>query len=136
MAFCLVGVVSIVVTLCLKSALLQRMQDADDDSKGSQKNVEGFGSDKVPESFVDKELELEAFYRSSECEGKKYGFTENPMLDASENTNEKKPPMPPESLELVEVNGKMKSENAELRRKNEIMSSELQQVHRHRKCIV
>ena len=50
------------------------------------------------------------------------------MLDASENTNEKKPPMPPESLELVELNGKMKSENAELRRKNEIMSSELQQV--------
>ena len=78
--------------ISLKSALLQRMQDADDDSKGSQKTWKG-SVQTVPESFVDKELELEAFYRSSSV-GKKYGFTENPMLDASENTNEKKPPMP------------------------------------------
>ena len=121
------------VTLCLKSALLQRTQDAEDDSKGSQKNVEGFGSDKVPESFVDKELELENVYRSSQSEGKKYGLAENPMLDASENTNEEEPPMPAESLELMKVNGKMKSENAELRRKNEIMSK---CIGRTSKCVV
>ena len=53
------------------------------------------------------EFELEAFYQSSETVSGKPGFTENPMLDASENMEEDYKVNKSEYLKVVEANDKM-----------------------------
>ena len=68
------------------------------------------------------EFELEAFYQSSETVSGKPGFTENPMLDASENMEEKKV-NESEYLKVVEANDKMKCDIVELRSENEAVRS-------------
>jgi hypothetical protein len=134
LAFSLIGVISALITLCLKNALLEGVADTEDDSMPRPNNEEGSGLDRVPKPSMDNrelirkisrlsEVQIEALYQLSEYESGTSRYTENPMLGSSENaTKDEKAP------ELVEENNKMKSENAELRSKNDKMSSENAQV--------
>ena len=125
------------MTLCLKTTLLTRMESgSEDDSKHDPNNREEIELDEVPKSVLGKgefkqkaprlsELELEAFYQSSKSVNGKPGFTENPMLDTSENMEEKKV-NESEYLKVVEANDKMKCDNEELRSENEAVRSDIE----------
>ena len=133
-SFSLTGITSALVTLCLKTTLLTRMETAvGDDSKYDQ-DKEELESDEVPKPVLAEgellrkaprlsELELEAFYQSSETVSGKPDFTENPMLDVSENMEDYKV-IKSEYLKVVEANDKMKCDIVELRSENETVRSE------------
>ena len=108
------------MTLCLKTTLLTRMESGSEDDPKYDQDKEELESDEVPKPVLAKgdlsrkaprlsEFELEAFYQSSETVSGKPGFTENPMLDASENMEEEKVNKS-EYLKVVEANDKMKCE--------------------------
>ena len=135
-SFSLIGITSALVTLCLKTTLLTRMESgSEDDSKYGPNNTEELESDEVPKPVLAKgellrkaprlsECELEAFYQSSETLSGKPGFTENPMLDASGKMEEDKVNYKSEYLKVVEANDKMKCENEAVRSENEAVRSE------------
>jgi FtsZ-binding cell division protein ZapB len=108
-----------------------------DDSKYDQ-DKEELESDEVPKPVLAEgellrkaprlsDLELEAFYQSSESVSGKPDFTENPMLDTSENMEEKKV-NESEYMKVMEANDKMKCDIVELRSENEAVRSEIEAV--------
>ena len=123
------------MTLCLKTTLLKRMESSNEgNSKHDPNNREEIELDEVPKPVLAKgessrktsrlsEFELEAIYHSSETTKEKSGFTENPMLDASENMEEEEVNKS-EYLKLMEVFQRMELENSELRNRNETVCSE------------
>ena len=138
-SFSLIGITSALVTLCLKTTLLTRMENRDDDDSKYDQGKEELESDEVPKSVFAKggglsqkacrlsEIELETFYQSSETDSGKPGFTENPMLDASENMEEEKVNKS-EYMKVVEANDNMKCDIVELRSENEAVRNEIETV--------
>ena len=73
------------------------------------------------------EIELETFYQSSETDSGKPGFTENPMLDTSENMEEEKVNKS-EYLKVIKVVSRIESENLELRNENMTLRLEIERL--------
>jgi hypothetical protein len=133
LAFSLIGVVSALITLCLKTALLEGVADTDDNANNRQNNEQEFGLDEVPYPISDSSeptrkisrpsaIEIGALYQLSEYESGTSRYTENPMLGSSENATKDEAPG------LVGKSNKKECEIAELRRVIENMSSENEQM--------
>ena len=144
-SFSLIGVISALVTLCLKATLLNRMEySGEGDSKHEHNNKEEIELHEVPKPVVaigdvsrkvqhrGSEIELGAVYPSTEYFKGEHIITENPMLGSSEVIT----PMTPEYLKLVEVNNEIKSENLGLRSENEQMRSEIENLRTENKRLL
>ena len=121
------------ITLCLKTALLEGVADTEDDANNRQNNEQEFGLDEVPYPIPDSReptrknsrpsvIEIGALYQLSEYESGTSRYTENPMLGSSENATKDEAPG------LVGKSNKKECEIAELRRVIENMSSENEQM--------
>ena len=126
------------MTLCLKTTLLARMESGSEDDSKHDQGKEELESVEVPKPVLAmgdssrkaprlSEFELEAFYQSSQTVGGEPGFTENPMLDASENMEEEKVNKS-EYMKVVEANDNMKCDIVELRSENEAVRNEIETV--------
>ena len=114
------------------------MESAGDDDSKYDQDKEELESVEVPKPVLAmgdssrkaprlSEFELEAFYQSSQTVGGEPGFTENPMLDASENMEEEKVNKS-EYMKVVEANDEMKCDIAELRNENDTLRIEIERL--------
>jgi hypothetical protein len=112
--FSLLGIVSSLITFCLKTALLKHGENV---------------KDTLPEQGVKNEtFELEAVYQL-EDERRHSGFTKNPMYDSSNNV-EDRALQTPDYMKLVKDNSDMKSEVSGLRCENENLRNESERISR------
>ena len=143
MAFSLIGVVSALITLCLKTALLEGVADTEDDANNRQNNEQEFGLDEVPYPFQTAVSRHERFlsgcralYQLSEYESGTSRYTENPYVRFIGECDERRgsriggesDKMKSENVELRRVIDKMCSENEQMRLENEQMRLENEQM--------